>query len=267
MILRQFLHMDPVAISYLFGCGGKASGAVVDPVGDVGSYLGAARETGLKILYVIDTHIHADHVSTGRQLAEAAGGEYVLFTGAEAAPGFRAVRDRELLPLGNVVVEVLHTPGHTPEHVCLLVTDRTRSEEPWFVLTGHTLMVGDVGRTELAATAEEGARALFRSLQRLRALPDYLEAFPGAFAGSVCGRRLSGKPNSTIGFERRHNAAFGIDDETAFVRFMQSDVPPAPPGAAEIRAANAGGGRSAAPNGEPRPPGLEDSRARENAAT
>lgn len=260
MVLRQFLHTDPVAISYLFGCGGKACGAVVDPVGDVGSYLGAARETGLNIRHVIDTHIHADHVSAARQLAEAAGAEYVLFAGAEAAPGFRAVRDRELLPLGNVVVEVVHTPGHTPEHLCLLVTDRTRGEKPWFVLTGHTLMVGDVGRTELAASAEEGARALFRSLQRLRALPDYLEVFPGAFAGSVCGRRLSGKPNSTIGFERRYNQAFRIDDEDAFVRFMQSDIPPAPPGAAEIRAANAGVGRSADSNGEARPTGLENSR-------
>lgn len=240
MILRQFLHSDPVAISYLFGCGGKASGAVVDPVGDIGIYLDAARDTGMKILYVVDTHIHADHVSSGRRLAEAAGAEFVLFHGAEMAMPFKGVRDRDVLPLGNVVAEVLHTPGHTPEHICLLVTDRTRASEPWFVLTGHTLMVGDVGRTELAATADEGARILHGSLGRLKALPDYVEVLPGAYSGSVCGRRLSGKPMSTIGFERRHNAAFRIEHEADFVDEMLKDIPPPPPGAAALRAANAG---------------------------
>ena len=132
------------------------------------------------------------------------------------------------LELGNVSVQVLHTPGHTPEHISLLVTDRTRADEPWFVLTGHTLMVGDLGRTELATSAEEGARALFRSVQSLKALPDYLEILPGAYSGSVCGRSLSGKPTSTIGFEKRHNKAFRIDDEDAFVRAMVADIPPPP---------------------------------------
>jgi hydroxyacylglutathione hydrolase len=145
-----------------------------------------------------------------------------------------------VLQLGNVEAEILHTPGHTPEPISLLITDRTRSDEPWFVLTGHTLMVGDVGRTELAATAEEGARVLFQSLQRLKALPDYLEVLPGAFSGSVCGRSLSGKPISTIGFERRHNAAFRIEDEREFLRVMLNDIPPPPARAAELRAANAG---------------------------
>jgi hydroxyacylglutathione hydrolase len=240
MILRPFLHTDPVAISYLFGCGGEACGAVVDPLGDVGCYLDAARDAGLKILYVFDTHIHADHVSAGRRLAEAAAAEYVLFAEAQASPGFRAVRDREVLPLGNVVVEVVHTPGHTPEHVCLVVTDRTRAGEPWFVLTGHTLMVGDVGRTELAANPAEGARLLFHSLNRLKALPDYVEVLPGAYSGSVCGRRLSGKPASTIGFEKRHNAAFRIAEEDAFVASMLMDNPPPPPRARELRASNGG---------------------------
>lgn len=240
MILRQFLHTEPVAVSYLFGCGGKAAAAVVDPVGDIAPYLKTAQETGMRILYVVDTHIHADHISAGRRLAEAADAKYVLFAEADAASPFYGVRDRDVLPLGNVSAEVLHTPGHTPEHISLLVTDRTRCDEPWFALTGHTLMVGDVGRTELAATAEEGARVLFRSLQRLKTLPDYLEVLPGAFAGSVCGRRLSGKPMSTIGFERRHNVAFRIEDEEAFVRAMSEEIPPPPPGAAELRAANAG---------------------------
>jgi len=213
---------------------------VVDPVGDIAPYLAAAETAGMRILHVVDTHIHADPVSCGRRLAEATGATYVLFAGAAAAPSFHGVGDGNTLPLGNVAAQVLHTPGHTPEHISLLVTDRTRGEEPWFVLTGHTLMVGDVGRTELAATAEEGARVLYRSLQRLKALPDHVEVLPGAFAGSVCGRRLSGKPSSTIGFERRYNAAFGIDDEESFVRFMQEDIPAPPPQAAELRSINAG---------------------------
>jgi glyoxylase-like metal-dependent hydrolase (beta-lactamase superfamily II) len=209
-------------------------------MGEIAPYLRAAEGAGMRIRYVADTHIHADHASAGRRLAEAAGADYVLFAGAGASPPFRGVKDGDVLALGNVTAEVMHTPGHTPEHICLLVTDRTRSDEPWFVVTGHTLMIGDVGRTELVASAEAGARDLFLSLKRLKALPDYLEVLPGALAGSVCGRGLSGNPVSTIGFERRHNEAFRIDDEEAFVAKMLRDIPPPPPRAAEFRAANSG---------------------------
>jgi hydroxyacylglutathione hydrolase len=240
MILRQFLHTSPVGISYLFGCGGKTSGAVVDPIGDIEAYLRAAQETGMRIRFVIDTHIHADHPSAARRLAAACDAPYVLAATANVSFPFHAARDGEVLSLGNVVATVLHTPGHTPEHLCLLVTDRTRTEEPWFVLTGHTLMVGDLGRTELAASAEDGARAMFASLQRLKRLPDYVEILPGAFSGSLCGRRLSGKTSSTIGFERRHNQAFAMDDETEFVSAMLRDVPRSPVDAARLRAVNAG---------------------------
>jgi glyoxylase-like metal-dependent hydrolase (beta-lactamase superfamily II) len=240
MILRQFLHADPVAISYLFGCGGQAVGAVVDPVGDAMPYLRAADETGMALRFVIDTHLHADHVSAGRRLAEAAGASYVLFADAPAAAPFTGVQDGAVLQLGNVEARVLHTPGHTPEHICLLVTDRKRADEPWLVFTGHTLMVGDLGRTELASSADEGARALFRSIGRLKALPDYVEVMPGAYSGSVCGRRLSGKPSSTIGFERRFNEAFRIEDEETFVSAMLAGVPEPPAQAAALRALNAG---------------------------
>ena len=239
MILRPFLHSDPVAISYLFGCGGKSAGAVIDPVGEPRAYVQAAQASGMAIRFVIDTHIHADHLSCARHVAEAASAPYVLFHAAPAGGPFQGVRDGEVLELGNVTAEVLHTPGHTPEHICLVVTDRTRGEEPWFVLTGHTLMVGDAGRTELATSAEAGARALHRSLQRLKTLPDYVEVLPGAFSGSVCGRKLSGKPFSTIGFERRHNDAFSVNDEDTFVAAMLADIPPPPPRAAELRALNA----------------------------
>jgi glyoxylase-like metal-dependent hydrolase (beta-lactamase superfamily II) len=240
MILRQFLHTDPVGISYLFGCGGKAAAAVVDPVGDIRPYLGAAEDAGMRIHFVIDTHVHADHLSAGRALAETAGAQYVLSSKADVSFPFKGVREGDVLPLGNVTATVMHTPGHTPEHICLLVSDRTRADEPWFVLTDHTLMVGDLGRTELAVSAEKGAKDLFRSAGRLKALSDYVEVLSGAYAGSVCGRRLSGKPWSTIGFEKRHNEAFGIEDEAEFIRFMLAEIPPAPPQAAQIRAANSG---------------------------
>ncbi len=240
MILRQFLHADPVGVSYLFGCGGKATAAVVDPAGDIEVYLRVAEEAGMRIHFVIDTHVHADHLSAGRALAEAAGAVYVLSAAADVAFPFKGMRDGDVLPLGNVTATVLHTPGHTPEHICLLVSDRTRADEPWFVLTGHMLMVGDLGRTELAVSAEQGAKDLFRSAGRLKTLPDYVEVLPGAYAGSVCGRRLSGKPWSTIGFEKRHNAALRIEDEVEFIRFMLADIPPAPPEAARIRTANSG---------------------------
>jgi hydroxyacylglutathione hydrolase len=240
MIFRQFLHAEPVAISYLFGCGGQAACAVIDPVGAIEPYLATAEQTGMAIKYVIDTHIHADHLSAGRVLATAVDAPYVLFEGAGSAQPHQAVHDGDVLPLGNVMIDVLHTPGHTPEHICLLVTDRTRASEPWFVLTGHTLMVGDLGRTELAASAEDGVRTLFASIQRLKRLPDHVEVYPGAYSGSVCGRRLSGKPSSTIGFERRHNPAFRIEDETEFVAAMTQDIPEPPTHAAELRAANAG---------------------------
>lgn len=241
MILRQYLHTTPtVAASYLFGCGGKSAGAVIDPIAAPEFYLRAADDAGMRILYVIDTHGHADHLSTGRALAEAAGARYVLHADAGAAYDFHAVRDGHHLELGNVVAEVLHVPGHTPEHIALLVTDRTRGSEPWFVATGHTLMVGDLGRTELASSADAGARALFDSAERLRALPDHVEVLPGAFSGSVCGRGLSGKPTSTIGFERRFNRAFAMTDREAFVAHMLREIPPPPANAAETRARNLG---------------------------
>ena len=240
MILRQFLHGDPVGASYFLACAGRGVAAVVDPVGDIGPYRALAEATNTRIRYVIDTHLHADHLSAGRELAAASGADYVLFAGAKVAFPFRGVRDGEALDLGNVSIKIMHTPGHTPEHISLLVTDRTRGDEPWFILTGHTLMVGDLGRTELASSAEVGARDLFQSVQRLKTLPDYLEVLPGAYSGSVCGRSLSGKPISTIGFEKRHNKAFRVEDEAEFVRAMTSEVPPPPPEAARLRAANSG---------------------------
>ena len=241
MIFRQYLHEQPViAASYLLGCGGRGIGAVVDPMEDIQPYLADAAQHGLEIRYVIDTHVHADHVSGARRLANATGASYILHATSGAAFGFMPVNDGDTLELGNVVAQVLHTPGHTPEHLSLLVTDRARGPLPWLAVTGHTLMVGDMGRTELATSAEEGARALFATARRLRNLPDYVEIMPGAFAGSVCGRGLSGKTTSTIGFERRFNRAFKLETQSEFVQLMLENIPPAPYRATEIRAANMG---------------------------
>lgn len=211
-----------------------------DPLEDIEVYLRLVEETGMKICYVLDTHLHADHVSGARKLAQLTGAKYVLHADSGAHYDFLPVREDDELDMGNVIMRVLHTPGHTPEHTSLLVTDKTRGAEPWFLLTGHTLMVGDMGRTELASSAEEGARMLFETVQKLKSLPDYLEVFPGAFAGSVCGRALSGKPMSTIGFERRFNRAFQITNQDEFVRQMLREIPTPSPNAKENRAMNMG---------------------------
>jgi len=240
VIFRQFLHQDPVGASYLLGCGGHAMCAVVDPVEEIEPYLRAAQDTRMAIRYVFDTHVHADHLSGGRRLAERAGATYLLHESVAGSPG-AGVTNGQQIEMGNVVVEVLHTPGHTPEHISLLVTDKTRGPEPWMILTGHTLMVGDMGRTELASRADEGAAMLYASAQRLRQLRDHVEVWPGAFAGSVCGRALSGKPASTIGFERAFNRTFRIEDRDTFVAAMLRDIPEPPANAAAIRARNLAG--------------------------
>jgi len=237
MIFRQFPHTTPIGVSYLFGCGGQGQCVVVDPVQEIAPYLDASRDTGMRIVHVIDSHVHADHRSGGRVLAEASAATYLVHESIEGAQE-NGLKDGQQLTVGNVTIQILHTPGHTPEHVSLLVTDRTRGSDPWFVLTGHTLMVGDMGRTELATSAETGAIALFESAARLRALPDHVEVWPGAFAGSVCGRRLSGKPSSTIGFERRFNRAFATDERNTFVQLMLADIPDRPANADQIRAEN-----------------------------
>jgi hydroxyacylglutathione hydrolase len=242
MFFRQFLHGNPVGSSYVFGCAGKGVAVAVDPYDESEPYRAVAREYGTEIRYVIDTHLHADHISGGRKLAEACGAAYVLHAESVTAFPFTPVRDGDVLEAGNTVIRVIHTPGHTPEHISLLVSDRARgSEEPWLVLTGHTLMVGDVGRTELAAELEAGASQLFDSLHgKLLHLPDWVELYPGAFAGSVCGRYLSPRTASTIGFERRHNRALRFTDREQFVAFMAQNVPVTPPRAAETRAYNQG---------------------------
>lgn len=214
--------------------------AVVDPQLDIDPYIKVAEALGLKIRFVIDTHLHADHLSGGRALAEATGAQYVLHVSAGAQYDFLGVNEGDILDMGNVVARVIHTPGHTPEHITLEVTDRSRGTDPWFLLTGHMLMAGDLGRTELAVDAAQGAADLYASAQKLLTLPDCLEVYPGAFSGSVCGRALSGKPASTIGYERKFNRALRLGSREEFVQFMLQEIPPKPDRAAEIREVNMG---------------------------
>jgi glyoxylase-like metal-dependent hydrolase (beta-lactamase superfamily II) len=201
----------------------------VDPrAADVETYIEFAKAKGMEIKYVIDTHVQADHLSGGRRLAELTGAPYCLHESANVSFEFAPLTDGQELDLGNVIIRVLHTPGHTPESVCLLVTDKTRGPEPWFLLTGDTLFVGAVGRPDLPGKAEESASDLHRSLhERLLSLPDSLEIYPSHFSGSVCGAGMSGKPMSTLAFEKRWNVTLNLD-RAAFIEKMTSHMPPKP---------------------------------------
>jgi len=189
---------------------------------------------------VIDTHIQADHPSGGRALAARTGAAYCLHESADVAFPFTPLVDGQELVCGNVTSRVLHTPGHTPESLSLVVTDRTRGPEPWFVLTGDTLFVGTVGRPDLPGTMEQSARALYRSVQRLLALPDHTEIYPTHFSGSACGKGMSGKPTSTLGFEKRFNPALAFASEESFVAALTAELPERPAGMETILRQNQG---------------------------
>lgn len=236
MYFRQLLHDEHSCTSYVIGCVSQGAAAVVDPQGDVDRYIELTQRAGTPITHVIDTHVHADHYSSAAELAARAGVPLYLGDGAEVGFPYETLRDGDLLEIGNRSIRVLHTPGHTPEHVSLLVDD-------WFVLTGDTLFVGDVGRVDLThapgddAGVEQRARELHASLKRLLELPDHVEIYPGHYAGSVCGRGMDGKPSSTIGRERRTNDALALDVDS-FVEFQRANIPPLPQDFHAIREAN-----------------------------
>jgi hydroxyacylglutathione hydrolase len=251
MFFRQFLKDETACASYLFGCKTAGKFAVVDGHADlVGDYVAAAEAQGSEIVAVIETHIQADHVSGLPELVERTGATAYLPEGAGADFDHRALADGEVLELGNTVIEAIATPGHAPAHHSYLVTDHRRGERPWFVLTGDSLLVGDVGRPDLHAagdqSADQLARTLYRSLhERLLKLPDHLLVYPSHYAGSVCGRGLSGHPASSIGFERANNEVLAAGSEDEFVEAVLKDMPPAPERQAEIVAANRSGDSSA----------------------
>jgi hydroxyacylglutathione hydrolase len=248
MFFRQVLNDTTACASYLFGCKTHSKFAVVDPHIDlVDDYVAAAEAQGVPIVAVFDTHVHADHVSGLPELVRRTGATAYLPAGSGAQFDHVALADGEKVILGNTEIEAVSTPGHAPAHHTYLVTDHVRGEDPWFVLTGDSLLVGDAGRPDLHAhgseAAEDLARALYRSLtDRLLTLPDDLLVYPGHYSGSVCGRGLSAHPASTIGFERRNNRALQADGEDAFVAAILDDLPPAPEHQAAIVGANIAGG-------------------------
>ena len=247
MYLRQLLNDEGACASYLLGCRSRSAFAVVDPHVDlVDEYVRLAESQGARITAVLETHVQADHVSGLPMLVERTGATAYLPAGAGVEFAHEELADEESITLGNVVVEAIATPGHAAAHHAYVVTDRVRGDEPWLVLTGDALLVGDAGRPDLHAhgetTAEDMARALYRSLtERLLTLPDHLVLLPAHYSGSVCGRGLSATPVSTIGYERRVNKALAYGSEDEFVAALLSDVPPAPDRQAEILAANRSG--------------------------
>jgi hydroxyacylglutathione hydrolase len=241
---RQLLNDQTACASYLLGCKSHSRFAVVDPHIDlVEDYIALAEGQGIPIVAVFETHLQADHVSGLPELVARTGATGYLPEGAGVEFDHRALGDGEVVQLGNTELRAIATPGHASAHHAYLVTDRTRSDEPWLVLTGDALLVGDAGRPDLHAhgeqTVEQMAGALYRSLtERLLALPDHLTLYPAHYSGSVCGRGLSANPISTVGFERRHNSALRLDSEEAFIKALTEDIPPAPEEQARIIAAN-----------------------------
>ena len=244
MYFRQLLNDATACASYLLGCKTSGEFAVIDPHTDlVDDYITLAQGQGAAIVAVLETHLQADHVSALPELVARTGAIAHLPDGADVEFEHQALRDGDVLTLGNVEISAIATPGHALAHHAYIVTDHTRGDEPWLVLTGDALLVGDAGRPDLHAhgehTVEQMARELYRSLtERLLALPDDLVLYPSHYSGSVCGRGLSANPISTIGFERRHNAALQHGNEDAFVAALTTDIPPAPEQQTAIVAAN-----------------------------
>jgi glyoxylase-like metal-dependent hydrolase (beta-lactamase superfamily II) len=241
MFFRQ-LPSAQASLSYLFGCAGHAKAVAVDVVaGDEEWFVEQARALPAQITHVIDTHVHADHYSGGRRLAAMTGAAYCLHESAIAQVKFpfEPLHHGQVIDAGNVLVQVIHTPGHTLDSVSLLVVDKRRGDEPWFILTGDTLFVGAVGRPDLADREREMAGMLFDTLHmHLLPLPDTLEIFPGHQAGSACGADLSGKPSSTLGFEKRWNPILSIRDREQFIERITQEIPPRPADMERILAAN-----------------------------
>ena len=249
MLLRPFLNDATSCASYLFGCGTHAKLAVVDPHTDlVEDYIATAAGLGAPIVAVFETHVQADHVSGLPALVERTGATAYLPVGAGVEFEHVALADGEAVQLGNTLVTALATPGHAPAHHAYTVADRRReTEEPWFVFSGDSLLIGDVGRPDLhvAGDARGQARLLHGSLRRLLELPDHVVLYPSHYAGSVCGRGLSGNPVSSIGFERVHNPLLAVADVDAFADAVIADMPPAPAEQEQIVAANRSGKLSA----------------------
>ena len=247
MFFRQLLVDETACASYLLGCKTKRTLAVVDPHADlVDEYLALAESQGASIDAVFETHLQADHVSGLPDLVERTGATAYVPEGSGVEFEHRALADGDVVRLGNTEFRALSTPGHASAHHAYLVSDHARSSDPWMILTGDALLVGDAGRPDLHAhgeqTVEEMARSLYRSIEeKLLTLPDYLVLFAAHYSGSVCGRGLSPTPVSTLGYERRNNKALEFESEDEFAAALTTDIPPAPEEQEAIVAANRSG--------------------------
>lgn len=258
MLIKRLYDTRLAQASYLVGCQATGEALVIDPCRDVEQYVAAAKGEGLRIAFVTETHIHADFVSGTRELAARAKAAPVLSGegGADWSYGWakqagaRLVKDGDSFMVGNVKVDVLHTPGHTPEHICFRITDTKATDRPMGVFTGDFIFVGDVGRPDLlekaagvAGTMDAAARALFASLQLFKKNPDYLQIWPGHGAGSACGKALGAVPSSTLGYERFANWGLRAEREEDFVRIVLEGQPEPPPYFAVMKRVNRDGPR------------------------
>lgn len=251
MYTEQFFVDGLGCASYLIGCESQGVAAVIDPDRDVQRYLDAAAGRGLKITHIIETHLHADHVSGNTDLAERTGADIYLHEAGEARFAHKTLQGGDTLWLGRVRLDVHHTPGHTPESISLLVSDTTRAPQPWMVLTGDTLFVGDIGRPDLVgAEAARGlAGDLYTSLfDNLLQLDDMVMVYPGHGAGSLCGRAIGSVRSTTVGFERRFNPALAPRAREEFITYATSELPEQPGNHQRIKSMNRQG---PAPLGEP----------------
>lgn len=239
MFFREVLNEDLSCASYLIADGGEA--VVVDPKWEIEEYLDIAEDNGFDIAHIVETHNHADHVSGRGRLAEATGATIHISKDAGVEYEHEPLSDGDEIHVGGARITAMATPGHRPEHVSLLVRDTTRSEEPWMLLSGDSLFVGDLARPDLAVEAEEGARGIFRSLGTLAELEDFVEVRPAHIGGSLCGGPgMSKKPDSTIGYERRFNPYLRIENKEEFVRTMTAEQAPQPPNFERIVELNRG---------------------------
>ena len=234
-LVQHEVPNDPSSLSYFFGCASQGKAIAFDVhASEVDWYMEQAEQKGVKIIAVLDTHIHADHVSGGRALAKRCGGDYMLYETSTPNFEFTPLSDGQKIIAGNVEAEVIYTPGHTMDSFSLLITDKSRALEPWFLLTAHTLFVGSVGRPDLRGREEEMAGLLYDSIHdRILPLEECIEIYPGAKAGSVCGVGISAKPSSTIAYEKRHNDFLSLD-KSSFIEKVLEDLPPKPDGMLDI---------------------------------
>jgi glyoxylase-like metal-dependent hydrolase (beta-lactamase superfamily II) len=248
MIFLQMLEEKMGCATYLVGCGSGGTCAIIDPREGPEPYLRAAADRGLRIAHVIDTHVHGDHISGARALAAAAGAPYYLHESALAAFPCEKLKEGTAIDVGQVHLTALDTPGHTTDSVCLLVEDRSRGAVPWFVLTGDTLMVGDVGRPDLVLDDSDPNRPVLQAAMlydsifgKLLTLEDGLEIFPSHFGASPCGGvNMNRKASSTVGFERKFNLALRLPSRDAFVRYVRATLKPQPEKYQDIKAKNLG---------------------------